>query len=230
MTQLRLFPFIAPPSAGKGTQTAILCERYGLPKIDMGSQLRIVAKKDTPLGQRVAQILADGQLVDTPIVMAVLHDGLEDIRAAAAAEGKADVSVLLDGFPRNQEQTEALFALCDEGKAQIIQAFYLDVPFDMIRERSIHRRMDKETGAIYNLKFNPPPEGVGEERLIHREDDHPERVEKRLVAYGRETAPILDAFESRHLLTRVDGSQEITQVSQSLIRLFDEYLTAQVSA
>lgn len=228
MTQLRLFPFIAPPSAGKGTQTAILCERYGLPKIDMGSQLRIVAKKDTPLGHRVAQILADGQLVDTPIVMEVLHDGLEDIRTASA--GKAEVAVLLDGFPRNTEQTEALFSLCDQGQAKIIQAFYLDVPFDMIRERSIHRRMDKETGAIYNLKFNPPPAGVGEDRLIHREDDHPERVEKRLVAYERETAPILAAFESRQLLTRVDGSQEIDQVSQALIRLFDEYLTAQPSA
>ncbi|MFM7468872.1 MAG: adenylate kinase family protein [Vampirovibrionales bacterium] len=221
--RLILLPFISPPAAGKGTQTQILCQTYHLARFDTGSQLRAVAQKETDLGKRVATILAAGQLVDLPVVMDVLKDGLQDALNQAPEQAET-VPVLLDGFPRSLEQTDALFQLAETTGLHIPQAFYFDVPYEIITERAIYRRIDSETGAIYNLKFNPPPPEVPESRLTHRTDDYPDRVEKRLTAYEQETAPILARFEEKGLLTRVDANKPMQEVTQALVRLFDQYV------
>jgi adenylate kinase len=229
LSSVLFFPFIAPPNGGKGTQTSLLAERYGMPRVDMGSLLRVIAKEDSPLGKRVQDRLAQGQLVDITIVIDVLKDGIQkQLQAKKSTPGEM-VGFILDGFPRNVEQTEALMAMCIETGAKIGAAIYLDVPTDIIVTRAANRRICADCGAIYNLASKPPITAdvcdvCGGIHLEHRTDDHPEKVQLRLAGYAKETVPVLACFEDKQLLKRLNGNAPVASISQELCTLMDGYL------
>ena len=222
------FPFIAPPNGGKGTQTSVLAKLYGMPRIDMGSILRVIAKDDTPLGRKVQERLAGGLLVDIDTVIDALKAGIEK-QLPNVHQAGTPISFILDGFPRNAEQTEALLAMCENTGAQIGAAIYLDVPYTEIEERAVNRRICADCGAIYNLKSQAPKQaGVcdacGGTHLEHRVDDQPEKVKIRLAGFDAETLPILQAFESQGLLKRLNGNQSVGAVTEELKALMQTVL------
>jgi adenylate kinase len=154
--------------------------------------------------------------------MEVLKDGIEKQLRENPLEAGTLRGFILDGFPRNEEQTDGLFDLCQATGARIGKAIYLEVPFDVIVERAANRRICNDCGAIYNLTSKPPKEeGVcdacGSDKIIHRVDDHPERVQTRLQSFEKETQPIMNRFKDRHLLQSVDGHRAIPEISQEII-------------
>jgi adenylate kinase len=213
-------PFISKPNSGKGTQTDLLNQRLGLPRIDMGAMLREVAKDDTELGCMVADTLAQGQLVTLDVVIDVLKAGLA--KRLATLETTAQRLFVLDGFPRSDEQAKALDEMCQSQGASIIKAIYLTLPDEVVIERAAARLICGDCGAIYNTQSKPPQqEGVcdvcGGTHLARRIDDEPERVAKRLVSFENDTQPLVAYYQAQGLLVNVDGHRSVETVYATLL-------------
>jgi adenylate kinase len=233
LSSVLFFPFIAPPNGGKGTQTSLLATRYGMPRIDMGSLLRVIAKEDSPLGLSVQDRLAQGQLVDIGIVIDVLKDGIEKQLKLNPPKGNQPLGFILDGFPRNVEQTEALMAMCEATGAKMAAAIYLNIPNEAIIERAANRRICADCGAIYNLASKAPIQAgicdvCGGVHLEHRTDDQPEKVQIRLAGYALETVPVLAYFENKGLLKTINGDAPVEKISQELCTLMDTFIQPSV--
>ncbi len=188
---------IGPPGAGKGTQAARLVDTFGIPHISTGDMFRAAAKAGTELGKRADEYMKRGQLVPDQVVIGMV---LERLAADDAKRG-----FMLDGFPRTRPQAEALDVAMRNAGVELDAVVLIEVPDELIEERTIHRRTDPETGEIYHLLFKPPPNDTIAARLVHRKDDTPEACRARLDKYHAETAPVVPFYESKGLLKRVDG-------------------------
>lgn len=196
---------LGAPASGKGTQAALLEERFGIPKISTGDMLRAARKAGTQLGQEAERYMSAGQLVPDSVVIGLVLERLKD---ADAQKG-----FILDGFPRTVAQADALEqALASVGTA-LDFVLQIDVPRELLLERATGRRSDVRTGQIYHLKYNPPPPGAD---LEQRADDQEETVSKRLDAYEAITAALLPHYSQKGLLRRVDGTGTPAQVTQSI--------------
>lgn len=196
---------VGPPGSGKGTQASHICEKFGIPQISTGDMLR-AAKKAGTLDQKYLAIMDSGKLVPDEAILQLIEQRLTD----------ADTSpgFLLDGFPRTVPQAEGLDKLLAARQRQVERVIQLDVSRDLLMERLVNRRMDKKTGQIYHLIYNPPP---ADAQLEHRKDDLPETVSTRLNTYDELTAALLPYYESKGLLRRVDGVGKPEDVKGRLI-------------
>jgi len=194
---------LGAPASGKGTQAAVLCERFQAPKISTGDMLRAALAQGTPLGKEAESFMKAGKLVPDSVVIGLVE---ERVAQPDAAKG-----FILDGFPRTVPQADALAALLAAKGTPLDAVVQIDVARELLLERATLRRTDKRTGQIYHLKYNPPPPGA---ELEHRADDQEETVKKRLDEYDAMTAALLPHYRTLGLLRRVDGvgnPQEITQ-------------------
>lgn len=194
---------LGAPASGKGTQAAVLCERFQAPKISTGDMLRAALAQGTALGKEAEGFMKAGKLVPDSVVIGLVE---ERVAQPDAAQG-----FILDGFPRTVPQAEALSALLARKGTPLDAVVQIDVARELLLERATQRRTDKRTGQIYHLKYNPPPPGA---ELDHRADDQEETVKKRLDEYDAMTAALLPHYRTLGLLRRVDGvgtPQEITQ-------------------
>jgi len=177
---------LGAPGAGKGTQAAFLCQKYGIPQISTGDMLRAAVKAGTPLGLQAQAIMASGALVSDDLIINLVK---ERIAQPDCAQG-----FLFDGFPRTIPQAEAMRA----AGVKIDYVLEIDVPFADIIERMSGRRSHPASGRIYHLKFNPPKvEGKDDqtgEDLIQREDDKEATVRKRLDVYAEQTRPLVSYY------------------------------------
>ncbi len=149
-----------------------------------------------------------------------------------AAGDEARDGFLLDGFPRTTGQAEALEAALGRLDRRLTAALYLEVPDDEVVRRLSGRRMNPKTGRVYHVEFDPPErEGIDDvdgTPLVQREDDDPETIRRRLEVYHQATAPLVDFYEERGVLRRVDGTRPATEVHDHLratiatLRLEDE--------
>ncbi len=187
---------IGPPGAGKGTQAQNLVTTYGIPHISSGDMLREAVRSGTELGKKADAVMKLGQLVPDEVVIGMV---LERIARADCTRG-----FLLDGFPRTRPQAEALDVALANAGVRLDAVVLIEVADGLILDRITGRRSDPETGAIYHLRFNPPPAEVAG-RLVHRADDTETACTARLTKYHAETAPIVPFYESKGLLKRVDG-------------------------
>ena len=187
---------IGPPGAGKGTQAQNLVTTYGIPHISSGDMLREAVRSGTELGKKADAVMKLGQLVPDEVVIGMV---LERIARAVCTRG-----FLLDGFPRTRPQAEALDVALANAGVRLDAVVLIEVADGLILDRITGRRSDPETGAIYHLRFNPPPAEVAG-RLVHRADDTETACTARLTKYHAETAPIVPFYESKGLLKRVDG-------------------------
>jgi len=187
---------IGPPGAGKGTQAESLVESLKIPHISSGDMLREAVKAGTELGVLADRFMKAGDLVPDEVVIGMI---IERIGAADCAGG-----FMLDGFPRTRPQAEALDAALKAAGVTLDAVVLIEVPDGLILERITGRRSDPETGAIYHLKFKPPPPEL-EGRLVQRKDDTAEACALRLDKYHRETAPVVPFYEGAGALVRVDG-------------------------
>lgn len=177
---------LGAPGAGKGTQAAFICQKYGIPQISTGDMLRAAVKAGTPLGLAAKKVMDSGALVSDDIIIGLVK---ERIAQADCAQG-----FLFDGFPRTIPQAEAM----RQAGVKLDYVLEIDVPFEAIIERMSGRRSHPGSGRTYHVKFNPPKvQGVDDmtgEPLVQRDDDKEETVRKRLQVYADQTRPLVDYY------------------------------------
>jgi len=185
---------VGPPACGKGTQADRLTARFGVPKISTGDMLRAARAAGTALGKEAEKFMTAGKLVPDAVVIGLVDERLE--------QDDAKKGFILDGFPRTVPQAEALGGLLEKRGTPLQCVLQIDVSRELLLERATLRRIDKRSGQIYHLKYNPPPPGA---ELEHRADDQEETVKRRLDEYDAMTAALLPFYEKLRLLRRVDG-------------------------
>ncbi len=177
---------LGPPGAGKGTQAAFICQKYGIPQISTGDMLRGAIKAGTPLGLQAKQVMDAGGLVSDPIIIGLVK---ERIAQPDCANG-----FLFDGFPRTIPQAEAMKL----AGVKLDVVLEIDVPDEAIVERMSGRLFHTASGRSYHVKFNPPKvaghDDVTGEPLIQRDDDKVQTVTKRLEVYKSQTRPLVDYY------------------------------------
>jgi adenylate kinase len=201
--------FIGPPGAGKGTQAARLVERHRIPHISSGDMLRAAVAEGTALGRTADGFMKSGQLVPDDVVIGMV---IERIAKPDCASG-----FMLDGFPRTRPQAEALDKALAQAGVALDLVLLIEVADELILERITGRRSDPQTGAIYHVKFNPPPPDVAS-RVVQRSDDTEEACRARLAKYHAETAPIVPFYEAKGLLRRVNGEGSPDEVTERIQR------------
>ncbi len=189
--------FLGPPGAGKGTQAATLAKQLGVVHLSTGDLLRSAVAAGTPLGQEADGHMRAGRLVPDALVLKLLHEriSLPDARAG----------FILDGFPRNLPQAEALAAI-----TTLDRVISFEVPSRVLVDRVVDRRVCPRCATVYNLRSRPPRNsGVCDrdgETLVQRPDDRLEAVTTRLKVYAEQTAPLLAYYRSRGLLHPIDAT------------------------
>jgi adenylate kinase len=199
---------IGPPGAGKGTQAQRLVDEFRIPHISSGDMLRAAVAEGTELGRAADGFMKTGQLVPDSVVIGMVIERIGKLDAAAG--------FMLDGFPRTRPQAEALDRALAEAGVSLDHVLLIGVPDALIVERIVGRRSDPETGAIYHMKFNPPPPEVAG-RVVQRKDDTEEACRARLEKYHSETAPIVPFYGDKGLLRRVDGNASPDQVTERIL-------------
>ena len=202
-----------PPGAGKGTQTDILCRRYGIQKISTGDALREVIRSGSELGQQVKGLMDQGKFVPDEIVTEIIRDR---VSSPDCANG-----FILDGFPRNLAQAEALLNM----GIRMNKALLINVPDEVLVERVQGRVVCSKCGASYHITNNPPQEeGVCDKCggcLEARSDDRPETVRARLKTYHELTDPVVDFYRGRGILSEIDGTADIETATAEILKILE---------
>ncbi|EHN09939.1 Adenylate kinase [Patulibacter medicamentivorans] len=206
MTELNLI-LLGPPGAGKGTQGERLTASEPLEYIVTGEILRAAVREASELGLQAKGYMDEGQLVPDELVIGLI---LERVRAEQATDG-----FLLDGFPRNIAQGEALDGALSQLGRDLNGVLLIEVPDEEIVRRLSGRRVSS-SGRIYHVEFDPPKvagkDDVDGTDLIQRDDDKPDTIRKRLAVYHEQTAPLIGYYEERGLLHRFDGTAPADEV------------------
>jgi adenylate kinase len=199
---------LGPPGAGKGTQAERLTDDFRLPHIATGDILRAAVADGTPLGEAAKKFMDAGELVPDEVIIGVILERLQD--------DDARDGFLLDGFPRTIEQADALADELEKLDRRLTAALVIEVPDDEAVRRISGRRVSRKTGRVYHVEFDPPKhEGrcdIDGSELIQRDDDEEATVRRRLEVYRRQTAPLIDYYEERGLLRRLDGTRGPAEV------------------
>ncbi len=213
MTELNLV-LLGPPGSGKGTQGERLQEDLRLPYYATGDILRAAVRDETQLGQIASEYMDRGDLVPDEVIVGVIA---ERIDSEEAADG-----FILDGFPRTVPQAEALDGKLGEMGRSVSAVLLIDVSDEEVMRRLGGRRTCAENGHVFHVEFNPPvKEGVCDldgSALLVREDDKPEVIRKRLENYHAKTEPLVDHYDRRSLLRRIDGAAPPEDVEEEVRR------------
>lgn len=196
-----------PQGAGKGTQAQRLAEKTGAKHVATGDLVRAEIKQGTELGRKIQDYNDRGELVPDEIIVEMARPHLE-------GDGW-----LLDGFPRNESQAETLDqGLSDMGQ-KLDAVVALEASDEELVQRLSGRRTSQATGQVYHVDHDPPPEdGSDEGPFIQREDDTEEAIRNRLRIYHEQTEPLKDYYAEQGLLTTVDATQSIPEVTEDMLR------------
>jgi adenylate kinase len=213
MPELNLV-LLGPPGSGKGTQGERLQEDLRLPYYATGDILRGAVKEGTELGRTAKEYMDRGDLVPDEVIVGVIA---ERIDSPEALDG-----FILDGFPRTMTQAEALDAKLEELGRAVTAVLMIDVSDDEVVRRLGGRRTCEENGHVFHVEFNPPREegacDVDGSPLIVRDDDEPEVIRKRLDTYHAKTEPLVDYYDRRSVLRRIDGTGAPDEVAEEIRR------------
>ena len=204
--------FLGPPGAGKGTQARELAREWGVPQIATGDMLREAVAAKTPLGLEAKRYMDHGALVPDEVVVGATA---ERLAAPDAARG-----FILDGFPRTIAQAEALARLLKDAGHALDVVLYFDVSEPELLRRLTGRRVCRACGHTYHLTSSPPKragvcDACGGE-LYQRVDDSEATVRNRLEVYRKQTAPLLDYYRQRNVLTTVSGEGSIEEIRDAI--------------
>ena len=204
---------LGAPGAGKGTQADILADRLGIPHVATGDLFRTAVRDGSPIGLEARRYMERGQLVPDDITIRML---LGRLTAADAAGG-----VILDGFPRNRPQAEALATALAECGSAVDRAVNIEVPTDELVRRLSGRWVCRDAGHVYNEYTNPPQVAgrcdIDASPLIQREDDKPETIRARLSQQLASLEDVVRHYDQAGLLLVVDGLQPIEGVTEDLL-------------
>lgn len=204
--------FLGAPGSGKGTQAKRLMAEFSMAQISTGDLLREAVSSGSELGRRAQAAMDAGELVSDEIVLGIIGDRLQ--------AGGVDQGFILDGFPRNLAQAEALERVLAAIEQPLDAVILLDVDFDVLMKRLTGRRTCSKTGKLLNIYFSAQSEidqclaNGGE--LIQRDDDNEETIGNRLTVYREQTEPLVDYYRQAGLLRTVDGGGEMDEVYRRL--------------
>ena len=208
MSELNLI-LLGAPGAGKGTQAERLREDFGIPHIATGDILRAQVADGTELGTEANGYMEAGELVPDDVIVGMITERI--------AEGDARDGFVLDGFPRNRRQAEALTTALQELDRRLTAALLIAVPDEEVVRRLAGRRIClKNPTHIYHVDFDPPKHAnvcdQDGSRLIQRDDDKEETIRRRLEVYHTQTEPLIDYYDRLGLLRRFDGQRSPDEV------------------
>jgi adenylate kinase len=208
LSELNLI-LLGPPGAGKGTQAERLREDFGLLHIATGDILRAEVAEGTALGNEAKRYMDAGELVPDEVIVEMITQRV--------GGGDARDGFLLDGFPRNEEQADALAAALGRLDRRLTATLLIDVPDDeLVRRLAGRRTCVRNPSHIYHVEFDPPKhEGVCDQdgsRLIQRDDDKEETIRRRLQVYHAQTEPLIHQYDRAGLLRRFDGRRNPDEV------------------
>ena len=189
---------LGAPGAGKGTQAALLVEKYGTPHISTGDMLRAAVKEGTELGRKAKTYMDAGELVPDDVIIGL---GTERLQNPDTEKG-----FILDGFPRTSAQAVALDAELSKLERPLDAALLIDVDAEVIVKRLTSRRMCKECGYIGSVADASCPKCGGE--MYQRDDDNEATVRNRLDVYQKSTSPLIDYYRGCELLVAIDGDRD----------------------
>lgn len=206
---------LGAPGAGKGTQAKMIAEKYSIPHVSTGDIFRANIKNGTELGMEAKKYMDQGQLVPDELTVKILLDRV--------AQADCKNGYVLDGFPRTIPQAEVLDKALTELGDQVDYAINVDVPDENIVGRMSGRRACVKCGATYHIKYNPTKvEDVCDacgDKLILRDDDKPETVQKRLSVYHDQTQPLIDYYNKKGILKEVDGTVDMNDVFAAIVNI-----------
>jgi adenylate kinase len=209
---------LGPPGAGKGTQADALVKKLFIPHISTGEMFRAAISAGTALGKEAKSYLDNGRLVPDAVTVEIIRDRLSQ---ADCREG-----FLLDGFPRTIEQAEFLDAILLELNLPLSAVLSIEVPPEQLIVRLTGRRMCAKCGSIYHLLYNAPlNEGICDKcdgQLYQRSDDSEETVRSRLTVYEEQTSPLIEFYEAKGLLARINGDLPMNEVLLELGRVLGQ--------
>ncbi len=207
---------IAPPAAGKGTQSKYISDKYKIPHISTGDLLRDEIHRGTELGIKISKIMKSGSLVSDEIILNVLINKIKNLD-----------SYILDGFPRNIYQAREYERLIHEFHKTIDKVFYIDLPKEKSKERILSRLSCSKCGKVYNTAFEetkPKKANICddcESKLTERDDDTEEVFEHRYQIYINETKPLLDLYNKEKLLYTINGSLDKMSIFREICSVLE---------
>jgi len=199
---------LGAPGAGKGTQAKMLIEKYRIPQISTGDILRKAVADGTPLGKEAKVIMDKGELVPDKIVLGLVEERVK--------QDDCKKGFILDGFPRNTAQAEALDKMLNAMGLPIDSALSVDVPKDDLMKRLTGRRTCKKCQQMYNVYYSPPKKDAlcdkcnGE--LFQRDDDKEATIKKRLEVYSAQTEPLIGYYKNKGIVKSVSGTGKIDEI------------------
>jgi adenylate kinase len=204
---------VGPPGAGKGTQAKYLAQHFEIPQISTGDIFRANVAQQTELGREARRYMDAGDLVPDEVTIAMVRDRLGQEDAAGG--------FLLDGFPRNVRQAEALNQTLAETNAPLDAVLELRVEDEEVVRRLSGRRTCRQCGHVWHQEFDPPKEdGVCDKcggELFQRDDDQPETVQHRLDIYQEQTAPLVGFYREIGLLRTIEAMGPVDGVTKRAI-------------
>jgi adenylate kinase len=204
---------LGAPGSGKGTQSQRLVKAYGIPQISTGDLLREAVAKGTELGRRAKSAMDAGKLVDDATVLGMIRERLS---RPDAAKG-----FILDGFPRNIAQAEALESMLEELGTPLDSVVLLNLDLRILFKRLSGRRTCEACGQVFNI-YTSPPDALAhcakgsEHKLTQRPDDKEEVIGKRLEVYEAQTKPLIQHYTEKGLLRVVDADADMETVFNSI--------------
>lgn len=204
---------LGPPGAGKGTQARILTESHGLVQLSTGDMLRAAVAAGTEVGKEAKAIMERGELVTDEVVIGIISDRLDEPDMKAGA--------IFDGFPRTLAQADALAVLLEKKGLSLDAVIEMRCDDEQLVERVTGRFTCEGCGEGYHRSFKAPAkEGVcdkcGESKMVQRPDDNAESFKTRLLAYYKETSPLIGYYYAKGALRSVDGTAEIGEVTKQI--------------
>jgi adenylate kinase len=221
---------LGAPGSGKGTQSQRLVDRLGIPQISTGDLLRAAVANGTELGVKAKEAMDAGRLVDDDIVLGMIRERLD--------EPDAQPGFILDGFPRNIAQAEALDSLLEELGKPLDSVVQMDVDYGELTRRIAGRRTCSNCGRVFNLLTCPPgqaesetcPTTGGPHQLFQRPDDNEATVAERLKVYDEKTKPLIEFYREHGILRSIDAEGELDEVTGRLEKVLGAPSDATTSA
>ena len=203
---------MGPPGAGKGTQAANLVKRYGILHISTGDMFREAVKEGTPLGKEAKSYMDAGKLVPDAVTIGIVRERL--------SKPDCRKGFILDGFPRTVEQADALDEILADNGIKLTGVVNINVPTADLIERAVGRRICKDCGHSFHVKFKPSKvEDVCDDcggATYQRADDSEETMKSRLSVYESSTRPLIEYYKKAGVYKEIDGRQDIAKVEADL--------------